>query len=91
MFTQQNLGWSPIRRKCTTDLEFGNYTLFTKLTSGGKYLGGLPANPGMVTHQAKNGHPVLLCLAPFDSRALAGAWLRKINENAAIYKSIINM
>ena len=28
------LGWSPTRRKCTTDLEFSTYILLTKLTSG---------------------------------------------------------
>ena len=57
MFTQQNLGWSPIRRKCTTDLEFGNYTLFTKLTSGDKCHGWSPTFPGRFTCQPRDGHP----------------------------------
>ena len=68
------LGWSPTRRKCTTDLEFSTYILLTKLTSG--YLltkltpGYLPTlrgshtNPRSVAHQPKYGHPTTLGWSP---------------------------
>ena len=68
------LGWSPTRRKCTTDLEFSTYILLTKLTSG--YLltkltpGYLPTlrgshtNPRSVAHQPKYGHPPTLGWSP---------------------------
>ena len=59
-----NTRWSPInlrmvtqRRKCTTDLEFGTYTLLTKLTPGENCYGWLPTILRMVTHQPKDGHP----------------------------------
>jgi len=67
------LGWSPTRRKCTTDMEFGNYTLLTKLqvttAMDGPlpFLWGSPADPRMVTHQPKDGYPIWPCLALFDT------------------------
>ena len=51
------LGWSPTRRKCTTDFKFGTYTLLTKIRLGENCHGWLLTNPTMVTHQPKNGHP----------------------------------
>ena len=51
------LGWSPTRRKCTTDMEFGNYTLLTKLTPGDNCHGWSPTIPVRVTRRPKDGHP----------------------------------
>ena len=48
------LGWSPTRRKCTIDLEFGTYTLLTKLTPGDSCHGWSPAIPQRVTQQPKD-------------------------------------
>ena len=45
------------RRKCTTDLEFGTYTLLTKLTPGDKCHGWSATILNMVSHQAKDDHP----------------------------------
>ena len=53
----QTLGWSPTRRKCTSNLEFGNYTLLTKLTPGDNCHEWSPTILRMVTHQPKDGHP----------------------------------
>ena len=50
-------GWSPARRKCTTDLEFGNYTILTKLTPSDNCHGWSPTIPRTVTHQSKDGQP----------------------------------
>ena len=51
-------GWSPSRRKRTTNVEFGNYTILTKLTLGDNCHGWsptihrmVPTNLRMVTHQ----------------------------------------
>ena len=49
-----NQRWSPTWRKCTTDMEFGTYTLLTKLTSVDNWSS---TNPRMVTRQPKDGHP----------------------------------
>ena len=38
------------RRKCTTDIEFGTYTLLTKLTPGDNCHGWLPTILEMVAH-----------------------------------------
>ena len=43
-------GWSPTKRKCTTDMEFGTYTLLTKLTPGDNCHGWSPTISRMVTH-----------------------------------------
>ena len=59
-------GWSPTKRKCTTDLVFGTHIIsLTKLTPqvttamDGHLpsLAGLPTNPRMVIHQPKDSHP----------------------------------
>ena len=39
------LGWSPTRRKCTTDFKFGTYTLLTKMRLGENCHGWSPTNP----------------------------------------------
>ena len=57
MFTQQNLGWSPIRRKGTTDMEFGNYALLTKLTLGDNCHGWSLTIHKMAPDCSKDGHP----------------------------------
>ena len=44
-------------RKCTTDIEFCNYTLLTKLTPGEKCHGWSPTIPRRITSQPKDGHP----------------------------------
>ena len=46
------LGWSPTRKKCTTD-----YILLTNLTPGDNCLGWLPTFTRMDPHQPKNAHP----------------------------------
>ena len=51
-----NQRWSPTWRKCTTDMEFGTYTLLTKIRLGENYHGWSPTNPRMVTHQPKEVH-----------------------------------
>ena len=43
-------GWSPTRRECPKDLEFGTYTLLTKLTLGDNYNGWSPTINRMVPH-----------------------------------------
>ena len=70
------LGWSPTRRKCTTDLEFGTYTLLSKLTPGDNCQGWSPTIPRMVTHQPKDGHPTEACM--LQTRNLT---LRLISQN----------
>ena len=50
------LGWSPTRRKCTTDFKFGTYTLLTKMRLGENCHGWSPTNPRIVTHQPKDVH-----------------------------------
>ena len=45
------------RRECTTVLEFGTYTILTKLTSGDNCHGLSPIILRMVSHQPKDGHP----------------------------------
>ena len=52
------LGWSPTRKKCTTDLEFGTYTLLPKLISGDNCHVWSSTIPWTVTCQPKNGHPL---------------------------------
>ena len=49
-------GWSSTRRKCTTDLEFGTYTLLWKLPPGDNCHGWSPTIPRRVTQQPKDGH-----------------------------------
>ena len=44
----QSLGGSPTRGKCTIVLEFGNYTLLTKLTPGDNFHGWSPTIPWRV-------------------------------------------
>ena len=51
------LGWSPTRRKCTTGVEFGTYTLLSKLTPGDNCHGWSSTIPWRVTRQPKDGHP----------------------------------
>ena len=47
-----SLGWSNTRRNCSKDLEFGTYTLLTKLAPGDlPSLGWSPINLRMVTNQ----------------------------------------
>ena len=58
------LGWSPTRRKCTTDLEFGTYTLLSKLTPGDNCHGWSPTIPRRVTRQPMDGHPPPQGLSP---------------------------
>ena len=43
-------GWSPARRKYTTDSEFGTYLYLTKLRPGDNCHGRSPTTPRMVTH-----------------------------------------
>ena len=50
-------GWSPTRRKCITDLEFGIYTLLTKSAPGDNCHGWSPGIPRRVSHLPKDGHP----------------------------------
>ena len=45
------------RRKCTTDMEFGTYTLLTKLTPGDNCHGWSPTILRMVTYHSWDGHP----------------------------------
>ena len=51
-------GWSPTKRKCTTDLEFGTFTLLTKLTLGDNCHGWSPSIHRMITYLPKDGHPL---------------------------------
>ena len=51
------LGWSPARKKCTTDLEFGTYTLQAKLTPDYYCHGWSPTIPQRVTRQPKDVRP----------------------------------
>ena len=59
------------RRKCTTDMEFGTYTLLTKLTPGDNCHWWSPTILRRVTCQPWDGHPPIKewspCLAPFDT------------------------
>ena len=55
---QPTQGWSPTKRKCTTDLQFGIYTLLTKLTLGDNCYGWSPSIHRMVPHPHKDGHPL---------------------------------
>ena len=50
-------GWSSTRRKCSTDLEFGTYTLLSKLTPGDNCHGWSPTIPRRVTRQPKDDQP----------------------------------
>ena len=50
-------GWLPTRRKCTTGMEFGTYTLLSKLTPGANCHGWSPTIPWRVTRQPMDGHP----------------------------------
>ena len=43
--------------KCITDLEFGTFTLLTKLIPGDNCHAWSPTIPRMVTPQPKDGHP----------------------------------
>ena len=60
-------GWSPAKRKCISDLEFGNYTLLTKLIPGDNCHGWSPTIPGRVNVQPKDGYPFCPCPDPFDT------------------------
>ena len=51
------LGWPLSRWSSTTDLEFVNYTLLTKLTPGINCRGWSPTIRRRVTHKPKNSHP----------------------------------
>ena len=55
--TNPRLVWSPTIRKCTTDMEFGNYTLLMKLTPGDNCHKWSRTILRMVPHQPKDGHP----------------------------------
>ena len=53
-----------IIRKCITDLEFGPYTLLTKLIPGDNCHGWPPTILMMIAHQPKDGHPPILTWSP---------------------------
>ena len=59
-----NQRWSPTWRKCTTDMEFGTYTLLTKLTHVDNCHEWSPTMLRMVVHQPKDGHPPTLGWSP---------------------------
>ena len=50
-------GWSPTRRKCTTDMKFGTQTLLTKWTLVDNCHGWSPTIHWMLAHQPKAGRP----------------------------------